>query len=63
MLRFVIGLLDKLTTLLNTLMLIKYIITKNIENYPQEIISAIDTSVSQIEKINDEIRSFMQCRK
>lgn len=63
MLRFVIGLLDKLTTLLNTLMLIKYIITTNIENYPQEIISAIDTSVSQIEKINDEIRSFMQSRK
>ena len=45
--RFLIRLLEELKALLATLMLIKYIISKEPEKYPPEFLSAIEMSVSQ----------------
>ena len=63
MIKFIIELLTKLKTILNSLELIKYIISKNVDNYPQEIISATELGISQLKNTNNEIENFIKCKK
>ena len=45
--RFLIRLLEQLKALLATLMLIKYIISKEPEKYPPEFLTALEMSITQ----------------